>query len=232
MRNGEYEYYEDSRGWSSIIAGALMGAGVALLFAPQTGSQLRGILRNYASKAKDEALEQGRAAWDTAVERGKEIYDKGQDAVQEAGEGAHEFKKTGKEALKKAAREATKSSIAVAMMLMLTFLVTLTGCQSTTGKTAGQTMSDASISTAVQTMLTKDRLSNFSRIDVDTERGVVNLSGVVQTEEQRARAERLAHQVDGVVRVNNNLQVQHQPSKTGKLENETEDTSGGFTAAR
>jgi hypothetical protein len=92
---------------------------------------------------------------------------------------------------------------------VLALLGALSGCQSTTGKTAGQTMKDASISTAVQTKLTSDRLSNFSRIDVDTERGVVNLSGVVETEAQRAQAERLAHQVDGVVRVNNNLQIQN-----------------------
>ena len=92
---------------------------------------------------------------------------------------------------------------------MLALLGAQSGCQSTTGKTASQTMSDASISTAVQTKLTSDRLSNFPRIDVDTERGVVNLSGVVETEAQRARAERLAHQVDGVVKVNNNLQIQN-----------------------
>lgn len=92
---------------------------------------------------------------------------------------------------------------------VLALLGAISGCQSTTGKTASQTMSDASISTAVQTKLTSDRLSNFPRIDVDTERGVVNLSGVVETEAQRARAERLAHQVDGVVKVNNNLQVQN-----------------------
>ncbi len=90
-------------------------------------------------------------------------------------------------------------------------VVTLSGCQSTTGKTAGQTMSDASISSAVQTKLTSDRLSNFPRIDVDTERGVVNLSGVVETEAQRTQAGRLAHQVEGVVKVNNNLQIQNRP---------------------
>jgi hypothetical protein len=92
---------------------------------------------------------------------------------------------------------------------VLALLGAFSGCQSTTGKTAGQTMSDASITTAVQTKLTSDRLSNFPRIDVDTERGVVNLSGVVETEAQRARAERLALQVNGVVRVNNNLQIQN-----------------------
>ena len=94
---------------------------------------------------------------------------------------------------------------------VVALLGALGGCQSTTGKTASQTMSDASISTAVQTKLTSDRVSNFPRIDVDTERGVVNLSGVVETEAQRVRAERLARQVEGVTRVNNNLQIQNRP---------------------
>jgi osmotically-inducible protein OsmY len=48
-------------------------------------------------------------------------------------------------------------------------------------------------------------------VTIETERGVVNLSGVVETEAQRAQAERLAHQVSGVVRVNNNLQIQNRP---------------------
>ncbi|HMU54102.1 MAG TPA: YtxH domain-containing protein [Nitrospira sp.] len=107
MRNGDYEYYEDeATGWSAFIAGALIGAGVALLFAPQTGSELRGMLRNYASRAKDEAMERGRAAWDTAVERGREYYEQGQEAVQEAGRAAKEYAQSGKEAL----REARESS--------------------------------------------------------------------------------------------------------------------------
>jgi hypothetical protein len=91
-------------------------------------------------------------------------------------------------------------------------MMALSGCQSTTGKTAGQTMSDASITAAVQKKLTSDRFSNFTRIDVDTERGVVNLSGIVQTEEQRMRMGRLANEVAGVVKVNNNLQIQNRPT--------------------
>lgn len=96
-------------------------------------------------------------------------------------------------------------------------VVGLIGCQSISGKTGGETITDASISTAVQSKLTADRVSNFTRVDVDTERGTVNLSGVVQSAEQKARASELARQVNGVKRVNNNLQVQDQPSKTGKL---------------
>jgi osmotically-inducible protein OsmY len=82
------------------------------------------------------------------------------------------------------------------------------GCQTTTGKTAGETVSDASISTSVQGKLTADRMSNFTRVDVDTERGVVNLSGVVESAEQKSRAAEIARQVNGVKKVNNNLQVQ------------------------
>jgi hyperosmotically inducible protein len=87
-------------------------------------------------------------------------------------------------------------------------LLGLGACQSTTGKTAGQTMTDSKITASVQSKLTADRISNFSRVDVDTERGVVNLSGVVPSAEQKSRAEELARQVNGVTRINNNLQIQ------------------------
>src|SRR4029078_6197672 len=66
-----------------------------------------------------------------------------------------------------------------------------------------------SISTAVQAELTRDRVSNFPRIDVDTERGIVYLSGIVETEAQRAHSEPLAWRVEGVRKVNNNLQIQN-----------------------
>jgi len=91
---------------SAFVAGALIGAGVALLFAPQTGTELRGMLRNYASRAKDEAWERGRSAWDSAIERGKEYYEKGQEAVQEAGRSAREYAQSGKEAMRES-REGT-----------------------------------------------------------------------------------------------------------------------------
>jgi hyperosmotically inducible protein len=95
------------------------------------------------------------------------------------------------------------------MLMMVGVTVgALTACESMTGKTMGQNVSDASISTAVQTKLTGDRVSNFARVDVDTERGVVQLSGVVPSSEQKSRAEELTRQVNGVRRVNNNLQVQ------------------------
>ena len=87
-------------------------------------------------------------------------------------------------------------------------LMSLTACESMTGKTAGQTIDDATMTASVQGKLTSDKASNFSRIDVDTDRSVVTLNGVVRTVEEKSRAEDLARQVDGVTKVNNNLQIQ------------------------
>jgi len=83
----------------------------------------------------------------------------------------------------------------------------LCGCQAMTGRTAGQNVDDARITTAVQATLTSDKASNFTRIDVDTTNGVVYLNGTVQSAEQKARAEQLSGRIDGVKKVVNNLQV-------------------------
>jgi gas vesicle protein len=109
MRNGDYysDYSgSDTAGWSAFIAGAFIGAGLALLFAPQTGSELRGMLRSYANKTRDEMMERGREAWDTAVERGKEYMERGQETLQEAGNRAREYVQSGQEKVKEAGKEA------------------------------------------------------------------------------------------------------------------------------
>ena len=87
-------------GWSAFLAGTFIGAGLALLFAPQAGSELRGVLRNYAAKTKEELLERGREAWDTALERGQET-------LEQAGQAAREHVESGREKIKEAAGSAT-----------------------------------------------------------------------------------------------------------------------------
>ena len=59
----------------AFIAGATVGAGVALLFAPRAGSELRSSVREYTRRAKDEwdqASQRGESALDTLAQRGKE----------------------------------------------------------------------------------------------------------------------------------------------------------------
>ena len=94
------------------------------------------------------------------------------------------------------------------VVVALTIVGGLGACQATTGKTPSESMHDASVTAAVQRALTTERAANFTRVDVDTSQGVVQLSGVVQTPEQRARAEELTRRIDGVKRVHNNLQIQ------------------------
>lgn len=112
MHDGSH--YEEgtggATGWSAFIAGAFIGAGVALLFAPQPGTELRGRLRNYANRAKEDLIEKGQAAWDTTVERGKEYYDKGETAVRDAGHSAREFATQGAKKELDAVKDAGRSA--------------------------------------------------------------------------------------------------------------------------
>ena len=94
------------------------------------------------------------------------------------------------------------------LMTALALTVMLAGCQAMTGRTAGQNLDDTNITTAVKAQLAQDKLSTLTRIDVDTNGGVVALNGTVESAEQRAHAEQLARKVGGVKRVINNLQVQ------------------------
>ena len=94
------------------------------------------------------------------------------------------------------------------LMTVFALTVMLTGCQAITGRTAGQNLDDTNITTAVKAQLAQDKLSTLTRIDVDTNDGVVALNGTVESAEQRARAEQLVRKVGGVKRVVNNLQVQ------------------------
>lgn len=109
------------------------------------------------------------------------------------------------------------SGITNALVLLLV-VIGLTGCQSKRDTTARETMNDASLSTAVQMKLTSDREGKFARVDVEASRGVVSLNGVVTSSDDKARAEQLAKTVNGVSRLHNHLQVQHEPAKTGKAE--------------
>jgi hyperosmotically inducible periplasmic protein len=93
----------------------------------------------------------------------------------------------------------------VASVLLIALLV---GCQAMTGKTAGQNVDDATITASVKSTLVADKVANLTRVDVDTNRGVVSLNGIVESNDQKARAEQLARRVDGVKNVVNNLQVQ------------------------
>jgi len=94
------------------------------------------------------------------------------------------------------------------LVVMVAVLSVLSGCRSMTGKSAGTNIDDASITTAVKSKLVADKVSNLTRVNVDTNNGTVYLNGTVESAEQRARAEQIAREAKGVRNVVNNLQVQ------------------------
>jgi osmotically-inducible protein OsmY len=100
----------------------------------------------------------------------------------------------------------TRSGVTTFLVLFM-ILAVVTGCQTLTGKTAGQNIDDTTITASVKSKLVADKASNLTRVDVDTNRGTVYLNGSVDTAEHKARAEQLAWQANGVKAVVNNLQI-------------------------
>jgi osmotically-inducible protein OsmY len=88
------------------------------------------------------------------------------------------------------------------LALVLAALVTV-GC----GKTVGETIDDTTITTRVKTAMLNDPNVGGLRIDVDTFKGVVTLSGRVKNQAERDQAIALARTVDGVTEVKDALQV-------------------------
>jgi hyperosmotically inducible protein len=94
-------------------------------------------------------------------------------------------------------------------MLVLVMVVAVTaGCTSMTGKTAGENVDDASITASVKTKLAAEKVATLTKVDVDTNKGTVYLTGNVENAAIKARATDLARQVAGVREVVNNLKIQ------------------------
>ena len=90
---------------------------------------------------------------------------------------------------------------------VLVLVAVMAGCRSLTGQSAGPDVDDATITASVKSKLVADKAANLTRVDVDTNHRTVYLNGTVDSAEQKARAEQLAWQAQGVKSVVNNLQV-------------------------
>jgi len=102
----------------------------------------------------------------------------------------------------------TLKPILISAALALALSLSFAGCTSMTGQTAGQYVDDSTITASVKAKLVSDKTTNLTRIDVDTTNRVVSLTGIVESPEQKTRAEQLAMQVGGVEKIQNNLQIQ------------------------
>jgi hyperosmotically inducible protein len=100
-------------------------------------------------------------------------------------------------------------------------ITSLTGCQTwghrgDSERTAGRMVDDAKITADVQRDLKKEPVYKFSDVDVKAFNGVVQLSGFVNTDEQKRRAGEIAQQAPGVAQVVNNISLKPQVTPTGR----------------
>lgn len=102
-----------------------------------------------------------------------------------------------------------KTRVPFALALVLALGPTLaTSCKSS--QSVGAQVDDAGIKAKVKTKLAKDvRLSTITNIEVNSTNGVVTLAGMVPNRMDKLKAEEVTRSVEGVVRVNNELQVEN-----------------------
>lgn len=80
------------------------------------------------------------------------------------------------------------------------------GCAgSATRESTGEYLDDATLTTKVKGAFVKDPLVKALDVKVDTFKGTVQLSGFVDTAEQKTRAEQIAAGISGVTAVKNNI---------------------------
>lgn len=91
----------------------------------------------------------------------------------------------------------------------MTAVIALTGCEmmnhNSGDRTAGRTLDDKTITATVRHDLDREQVYKFDGVDVKTYDGVVQLSGFVDTNEQKDRAADIAKRAEGVTQVVNNI---------------------------
>ena len=101
-----------------------------------------------------------------------------------------------------------KSLKIITAALTCTAALFMTGCASTEdSRSTGQVIDDTALHTKVKAALVNDPVVSGTAINVDVNRGVVSLTGAVNGDVEKSKAESLARGVDGVRSVENNLVI-------------------------
>jgi hyperosmotically inducible protein len=93
------------------------------------------------------------------------------------------------------------------VVIAAVFVAVLAGCAGA-GEKTGQFVDDATITSKVKTAFATDKTVSAMQVNVDTNGGNVRLSGFVDSEAEKRRAEEIARSVSGVRSVTNALTVQ------------------------
>ncbi len=102
----------------------------------------------------------------------------------------------------------TITTFLAAALLTSAPLLLSSGCTSTpTRASTGEYVDDTAITARVKADLIKDPVVKARQVDVTTFKGTVQLSGFVDTDEQKSRAGEIARGISGVNEVRNDIAV-------------------------
>jgi hyperosmotically inducible protein len=93
-------------------------------------------------------------------------------------------------------------------VLMVFGLALFTGCASMTGRTAGEHIDDASITTQANAIIVKDPDAQYFKIDVSSLEGNVALQGYIHDRAAEERIVAKIRQINGVKSVKSNLKLE------------------------
>ncbi|WP_376695187.1 BON domain-containing protein [Wenzhouxiangella sp. EGI_FJ10305] len=92
--------------------------------------------------------------------------------------------------------------------LLAILLLTIVGCAgSETQESTGEYIDDTWITTKVKTELVKDEIVKSREVNVETFKGIVQLSGFVTSQEAMERAVYIASNIKGVKSVRNDMRI-------------------------
>ena len=101
-----------------------------------------------------------------------------------------------------------KRNIVIHCLVLLMLIATLAACASTSTKeSTGEYVDDSVITTKVKALLANDDFFKSFQISVETYKGVVQLSGFVNSQQAVDKAGQIVRSVQGVKSVKNNLIV-------------------------
>jgi len=92
---------------------------------------------------------------------------------------------------------------------------TLTACSSTGSRTTGQKWSDREVARGVKKSLSDDPTFKYEDVQANVYEGSVQLSGFVETPEQRIRAAEIASHTKGAKQIINQIMIK--PTPTGPV---------------
>ena len=93
-------------------------------------------------------------------------------------------------------------------VLMVFGLALFSGCASMTGRTAGEHIDDANITTQANAIIVKDPDAQYLKIDVSSLEGNVVLQGYIHDRTAEERIVAKIRQINGVKSVKSNLKVE------------------------